>query len=208
VAGRRVVEAANAIKEGKWTYSWGPQWLCGSGLAGATIGFVGMGKIARSVLKHCLAFGIKEAIYYDKFHPIELAEQMGAKFKPLDEVFANADFVVTLTILNDETRHMFNAEAFAKMKKNCVFINTSRGGVVDQDALYDALKNGVIRAAAIDVSDPEPLPADSKLLTLSNLVITPHIGSAETNVRVQMGNLAVNNIKAVLEGKPPLTPIR
>ncbi|XP_022669474.1 glyoxylate reductase/hydroxypyruvate reductase-like isoform X2 [Varroa destructor] len=206
-AGRRVFEAANTVKRGHWNYSWAPQWLCGHGLAGATIGFVGMGRIAQSVLAHCTAFGIKEAIYYDKFHPREAAEKMGAKFRPLDEVLANADFIVTLTNLNEETRHMYNAETFAKMKKNCVFVNTSRGGVVDQDALYDALKNGVIRAAALDVSEPEPLPAYSKLLTLDNLIVTPHIGSAETNVRVQMATLAVNNIKAVLEGRPAITPV-
>ncbi|XP_003740751.1 glyoxylate reductase/hydroxypyruvate reductase [Galendromus occidentalis] len=208
VAGRRVVEAANVIKRGDWTYSWGPQWLCGAGLAGATIGFVGMGKIARSVLSRCQAFGIKEAIYYDKFHPIEPAEKMGCKFKPLDEVLSSADFIVTLTNLNEETRHMYNKATFAKMKKTAVFINTSRGGVVDQDALYEALKHGVIRAAALDVSEPEPLPKESKLLTLDNLLITPHIGSAETNVRVQMGDLAVSNILAVLEGKDPVTPVR
>lgn len=202
-AGRRIVDCANAIKAGEWVYSWSPQWLLGQGLHNSVVGFVGMGRIAQSVLRRCIGLQIKKALYYDKFHPIKPAEEMGAVYMPLNDVVSQADYVITLVNLCDETREMFNKSLFSKMKKTAVFINTSRGGVVHQDDLYNALKNGTIRAAAIDVSLPEPLPKDHKLLTLRNLIVTPHIGSSEISVRIDMGNLAVDNVINVLTGKPP-----
>uniref|UniRef100_G3MSH2 Glyoxylate reductase/hydroxypyruvate reductase n=1 Tax=Amblyomma maculatum TaxID=34609 RepID=G3MSH2_AMBMU len=201
-AGRRIVDCANAIKAGEWIHSWGPMWMCGQGLHGATVGFIGMGRIAQSVLKSMKGLNIGKALYYDKFQPIKPAEEMGAHSCSVDEVAAQSDFIITLTNLTDETRGMFNKSFFSKMKKTAVFINTSRGGVVNQDDLYDALKNGTIRAAAIDVSLPEPLPKDHKLLTLRNLIVTPHIGSSEISVRIDMGFLAVDNVVNVLQGKP------
>ncbi|CAN8000064.1 unnamed protein product [Ixodes hexagonus] len=204
-AGRRVVDCANAIKAGEWLYSWGPMWLCGQGLHNSVVGFVGMGRIAQSVLRRCLGLQIKKALYYDKFHPIKPAEELGAVYAPLEDVIRQADFIITLVNLSDETRGMFNKDLFAKMKKTAVFINTARGGVVNQDDLYDALKNNVIRAAAIDVSLPEPLPKDHKLLTLRNLIVTPHIGSSEVSVRIEMGLLAVDNVINVTSGKPTRT---
>ncbi|KAL1414809.1 hypothetical protein MTO96_007266 [Rhipicephalus appendiculatus] len=180
-------------------------WMVGQGLHGATVGFVGMGHIAQCVLKGMIGLNIGKAIYYDKFHPIRPAEELGATYCSIDEVAAQADFLITLTNLTDETRHMYNKSFFPKMKKTAVFVNCSRGGVVNQDDLYDALKNGVIRAAAIDVVDHEPLPKTSKLLTLRNLIVTPHIGSAEISVRVKMGFLAVDNTINVLNGQAPVT---
>lgn len=202
VAGRRIVDCATAIKAGEWIHSWGPMWMCGQGLHHSVVGFIGMGRIAQTVLKLMKGLNISKAIYYDKFHPIKPAEELGATYHSVDEVVAQADYVIALTNLSDETRGMFNKSLFSKMKKTAVFINTSRGGVVNQDDLYDALKNGVIRAAALDVSFPEPLPKDHKLLTLRNLVITPHIGSSEISVRIEMGFLAVDNIINVVSGKP------
>lgn len=204
-AGRRLVDCANAVKAGEWIHSWGPMWMVGQGLHGATVGFVGMGHIAQCVLKGMIGLNIGKAIYYDKFHPIRPAEELGATYCSIDEVASQADFLITLTNLTDETRGMFNKSFFAKMKKTAVFINTSRGGVVNQDDLYDALKNGVIRAAAIDVSVPEPLPKTSKLLTLRNLIVTPHIGSSEVSVRIKMGFLAVDNVINVVNGQAPAT---
>uniref|UniRef100_A0A131Y2S5 Glyoxylate reductase/hydroxypyruvate reductase n=1 Tax=Ixodes ricinus TaxID=34613 RepID=A0A131Y2S5_IXORI len=204
-AGRRVVDCAQAIKEGEWVYSWGPMWLCGQGLHNSVVGFVGMGRIAQSVLKRCLGLDIKKAIYYDKFHPIKPAEDMGAVFAPLEDVISQSDFIITLVNLSEETRGMFNKALFLKMKRTAVFVNTSRGGVVNQDDLYEALKNNVIRAAAIDVSLPEPLPKDHKLLTLRNLIVTPHIGSSEVSVRIEMGLLAADNVINAVLGKPTRT---
>uniref|UniRef100_L7M4F5 Glyoxylate reductase/hydroxypyruvate reductase n=1 Tax=Rhipicephalus pulchellus TaxID=72859 RepID=L7M4F5_RHIPC len=204
-AGRRIVDCANAVKQGEWIYSWGPMWMVGQGLHGATVGFVGMGHIAQCVLRGMIGLHIAKALYYDKFHPIKPAEELGAVFTSLDDLAAQADFIVTLTNLTDETRGMYNKSFFSKMKKTAVFVNCSRGGVVNQDDLYDALKNGVIRAAAIDVAVPEPLPKTSKLLTLRNLIVTPHIGSAEISVRIKMGFLAVDNTINVLNGQAPAT---
>ncbi|XP_064484176.1 glyoxylate reductase/hydroxypyruvate reductase-like [Ornithodoros turicata] len=202
-AGRRIVDCAEAIKQGEWVYSWSPQWLLGQGLHNSTVGFVGMGRIAQSVLRRCIGLQIKRALYFDKFHPIKPAEEMGAVYMPLNDVVGQADFIICLVNLCDETREMFNKTLFTKMKKTAVFINTSRGGVVNQEDLYNALKNGIIRAAAIDVSLPEPLPKDHKLLTLRNLIVTPHIGSSEISVRIAMGHLAVDNVINVTTGKPP-----
>lgn len=204
-AGRRIVDCAEAIKAGEWNHSWGPMWMCGQGLHGATVGFIGMGRIAQSVLRGMKGLHIGKALYYDKFHPIKPAEEMGATYCSVDEIAAQSDFIVTLTNLTDETRGMYNKSFFSKMKKTAVFINTSRGGVVNQDDLYEALKNGTIRAAAIDVSVPEPLPKTDKLLTLRNLIVTPHIGSSEVSVRIQMGFLAVDNVINVTTGQPPRT---
>ncbi|KAH7972027.1 glyoxylate reductase/hydroxypyruvate reductase [Rhipicephalus sanguineus] len=204
-AGRRLVDGANSVKAGEWIYSWGPMWMVGQGLNGATVGFVGMGHIAQCVLKGMIGLNIGKAIYYDKFHPIKPAEELGATYCSIDEVAKQADFLITLTNLTDETRGMYNKSFFSKMKKTAVFINTSRGGVVNQDDLYDALKNKVIRAAAIDVAMPEPLPKDDKLLTLRNLIVTPHIGSAELSVRIKMGFLAVDNVINVLNGQATVT---
>lgn len=204
-AGRRLVDGANSVKAGEWIYSWGPMWMVGQGLHDATVGFIGMGHIAQCVLKGMIGLHIKKALYYDKFHPIKPAEDLGATYCSIDEVAAQADFLITLTNLTDETRGMYNRSFFSKMKKNAVFINTSRGGVVNQDDLYDALKNGVIRAAAIDVAFPEPLPKTDKLLTLRNLIVTPHIGSAEISARIKMGYLAVDNVINVLNGQPTVT---
>ncbi|KAH7942175.1 hypothetical protein HPB49_021721 [Dermacentor silvarum] len=181
---------------------------CGCAARASTarqVGFIGMGRIAQSVLRGMKGLHIGKAIYYDKFHPIKPAEEMGATYCSVDEIAAQSDFIVTLTNLTDETRGMYNKSFFSKMKKTAVFINTSRGGVVNQDDLYEALKNGTIRAAAIDVSVPEPLPKTDKLLTLRNLIVTPHIGSSEVSVRIQMGFLAVDNVINVTTGQPPRT---
>ncbi len=130
------------------------------------------------------------------------ASQVGAQFVPLDELFRESDFVLLHCPMTDETKGMFNRDVFKKMKKSAVFINTSRGGLVNQEDLYEALKNGDIRAAGLDVTVPEPLPVDHPLLTLPNCVIVPHIGSATNETRQRMSELTAQNIMAALNGKP------
>ncbi|XP_035227762.1 glyoxylate reductase/hydroxypyruvate reductase-like [Stegodyphus dumicola] len=206
-AGRNFMDAATVIKRGEWIHSWRPMWLCGIGLLDATVGIVGMGRIGQGVMKRILPFGVKKVLYFDVFHPIKPAEEMGAKYVELQELLQNSDFVVSMCNLTDETKNLFNKSAFDKMKPDAVFINTSRGGVVNQDDLYDALKNKKIRGAALDVTLPEPLPADHKLTTLPNIIITPHVASAETNVRIKMGNLAAENILLGVKGEPLKTPV-
>ncbi|CAL1284337.1 unnamed protein product [Larinioides sclopetarius] len=206
-AGRNLMEAATAIKKGKWVHAWSPMWLCGAGLADATVGIVGMGRIGQNVMKKILPFQVKEVLYYDIFHPIKPAEEMGAKFVEFETLCKKSDFIVSMCNLTDETKNIFCKKVFDVMKPNAVFVNTSRGGVVNQKDLYEALKKKTIRAAALDVTLPEPLPKDHELLTLPNLIITPHVASSETNVRIKMSDLVAENILLGIEGKDLKTPV-
>lgn len=206
-AGRNMIDSATAIVKGEWVYSWSPMWLCGQGLKDAVVGIVGMGRIGQGVMKRVLPFGVSKVLYFDVFHPIKPAEELGAQYVEFEELAKNSDFIVSMCNLSDETRNLFCKKSFEMMKPTAVFINTSRGGVVNQDDLYDALKNNTIRAAALDVTIPEPLPKDHKLTTLPNIILTPHVGSAEVHVRIKMGKLAAENILNVLEGKPMKTPV-
>lgn len=205
--GRTLLDSAAAIKNGEWVYSWSPLLFCGQGLKNATVGIVGMGRIGQGVLKRILPFGIAKALYYDVFHPIPPAEEMGAIYTPFEELLKQSDYVVAMCNLSEETRGVFNKKAFAMMKPSAVFINTSRGGVVNQDDLYDALKSGEIKGAGLDVMVPEPLPRDHKLTTLSNIVLVPHVASAEVSVRIEMAEMAANNIINALDGQPLVSPV-
>ncbi|XP_054719889.1 glyoxylate reductase/hydroxypyruvate reductase-like [Uloborus diversus] len=205
--GRRLFDSAAAIRQGEWIHSWSPLWLCGQGLKDATVGIVGMGRIGQAVLKRLLPFGVGKTLYYDVFHPIQPAEEMGAIYSSFEDLLKESDYVVAMCNLSEETRGVFNKKAFSLMKKSAVFINTSRGGVVNQDDLYDALKSGEIRAAGLDVMVPEPLPKDHKLTTLPNIALLPHVASAEVSVRVLMSEMAANNILNALEGKDLVSPV-
>jgi len=195
---RRVPEAVNAVKEGLWG-SWQPEWMCGRDLHGSTVGIVGLGRIGVAVARRLLGFGCK--IIYTG--PKEKAEgkELSAQFVDMDTLLRESDFISSHCPLNQHTKNLFNATVFSKMKKTAIFVNTTRGGVVDQDALYDALANRQIYAAGIDVTVPEPLPPTHKLLTLPNLVVFPHIGSATINTRTQMAMLAANNLIAGVLGE-------
>ena len=127
---------------------------------------------------------------------------MGATYVTFDELLAESDFVAIHSPLNESTKHMFSTEAFRKMKSTAMLINTSRGGTVDQEALYDALVNGEIAGAGLDVTTPEPLPTDHPLLTLKNCVILPHIGSASIATRTNMALIAAENVIAGSLGQP------
>ncbi|GFX31690.1 hypothetical protein TNCV_4082141 [Trichonephila clavipes] len=205
--GRRLFDSAAAIKNGEWVHSWSPMWLCGQGLKNATVGIVGVGRIGQSILKRLPAFGIAKALYYDVIRPVPAVEEMGAIYTPFEDLLRQSDFVVAMCNLSDETRGIFNKKAFGLMKPSAVFINTSRGGVVNQDDLYDALKSGQIRAAGLDVTVPEPLPKDHKLTTLPNIAIFPHVASAEVSVRILMAEMAANNILNTFNGKPLISPV-
>ncbi|MCB9110599.1 MAG: D-glycerate dehydrogenase [Anaerolineales bacterium] len=195
-AARRIVESEKYIREGKWK-TWHPSMLLGMDLAGKTLGIVGFGRIGRAVAKRAVGFGMR-IIYYS---PGAESEFGAIKMNSLDELLHESDFVSIHTPLNDSTRHMVNADFLSKMKPNAVFINTSRGPVVDQAALYEALKAKQIFAAGLDVTDPEPLPLTSPLLTLENCVIVPHIGSASERTRDDMARLAAENLIAGLKGE-------
>ena len=197
-AARRLTEAERYLRAGKWV-TWGPSMLLGMDMVGKTLGLVGFGRIGRAVAKRASGFDMR-VIYYDPQAEPE-PELKASPVESLDELLRESDFVSLHTPLTAETRQMVNAEFLSKMKPTAVLVNTSRGGVVDQDALYDALKSKRIFAAALDVTDPEPLPLDCPLLTLENCLIAPHIASASTYSRDMMAYLAAQNLIAGLKGE-------
>ena len=151
---------------------------------------------------HARPCGFNMRILYNNRRRVPEAENfIGATFVDLDTLLAESDFISVHTNLNDQSRHMFNAAAFAKMKPGAIFINTARGPVVDQTALYHALREGPLRAAALDVTDPEPLPMDNPLHSLENCLIVPHIASATLQTRGKMAEMAARNLIAGVNGE-------
>lgn len=197
---RRVVEVAERVKAGEWQKSIGPDWY-GTDVHHKTIGIVGMGRIGMALAQRAHAgFGMP-VLYNARRHHTEAEERFGARYCELDALLEEADFVCLILPLTDETRHMFGAEQFKKMKSSAIFINAGRGPVVDEEALIEALKSGEIHAAGLDVFEQEPLPRASELLTLPNVVALPHIGSATHETRYNMAADAVNNLVNALDGK-------
>ncbi|HEU0166228.1 MAG TPA: D-glycerate dehydrogenase, partial [Chloroflexota bacterium] len=197
---RRVVEGMDYVRSGQWT-TWGPLLLLGQDIHHATLGLVGLGRIGTEMAKRAKGFDMR-VIYYDAFRRQDKEPELGLEYLPLEDVLRQADFVSLHTPLTPETQHLMNARTLALMKPTAILINTSRGPVIDPDALYDALKAGTIRGAGLDVTEPEPLPQDHKLLTLPNCVVVPHIASASVATRDAMAVLAAENLFAGLEGKP------
>lgn len=187
------------MKDGKWG-TWNPLWLCGFGLDGSTVGILGLGRIGLSVAKCLKPFGVKKIVYSDQCE-MDAAKEVSAEFVSFDSLLEQSDFVLGCCALTKENVGMMNKAAFKKMKKNAVFVNTSRGGLVNQDDLYEALVNGEIGAAGLDVTVPEPLPTNHPLLTLDNCVILPHIGSATNKSRSAMSVLCAQNIIEALNGR-------
>ncbi len=190
----------DAVKTGKWG-TWAPLWLCGPTLVNSTVGIVGFGRIGYGVAKRLQPFGVSQFLYSDQFE-IPQAKEFGAKKVSFEDLLKQSDFVLTTVALTPETKGMFNKSAFKLMKPGAIFVNTSRGGVVNQDDLYEALTTGEIRAAGLDVTTPEPLPPSDKLNQLENCLVLPHIASATDETRQQMSELTARNILAALEGKP------
>lgn len=201
-AGRRVVEAEKFLRAGKWK-TWGPSMLLGVDFTGATLGIIGFGRIGQAVAKRASGFDMR-VLYYDPGAlPPASTSSAGqqAISTNLDKLLRESDFVSIHVPLTPETRHMVNAELLAKLKPNAVLVNTSRGAVLDQAALYETLKERRIFAAALDVTDPEPLPLDSPLLELDNCIIVPHIASASVESRDMMAFLSAKNLIAGLNGE-------
>lgn len=205
---RRLMEATKEVTNGGWAKcAWGPLWMCGKSLAGSTVGIVGLGRIGFGVAERLKAFKVKNILYSGNRAKIEAMEKLNAKFVPFDELLKQSDFVVVCCALTPSTKGIFNLDAFKKMKRDAIFVNSSRGLIVNQDDLYEALTTGLIRAAGLDVMDPEPLPTDHKLTKLPNCVLLPHIGSATLETRMTMAVLTAKNILAGLEGKPLPCPV-
>jgi lactate dehydrogenase-like 2-hydroxyacid dehydrogenase len=199
-AARRVVEGAEYVKAGKWR-TWGPKLLLGHDVHGATLGIVGMGRIGQMMAQRAAGFDMN-VTYFDPYCDATKGPFVGVAVRcSLDQLLAEADFVSLHVPLTEETHHLIDAGVLAKMKPTAVLINTSRGPVVDTDALYDALVREQIAYAALDVTDPEPLPAEHKLLTLPNCLVVPHIASASRATRTRMAVMAAENLLAGLQGK-------
>jgi glyoxylate reductase len=200
-AARRVDEGSRYVRQGRWK-TWGPMLLMGVDLHGATLGIVGFGRIGREMAKRASGFGM-QVLYHD-VHPATPDEErsLNARQVEMDELLASSDMISLHTNLTDETRHLIDASALARMKPTAILVNTSRGPVVDQAALYEALRDGQIFAAALDVTDPEPMAPDDPLLTLENCLVVPHIASATGVTRGKMAAIAAANLLAGLRGDP------
>ena len=201
----RVVESDQFMRDGKYV-GWGPMLLLGNDILGKTIGLVGMGRIGANVAKRmCDGFGVK-ILYYDRARSEEIEKQYKMEFVDLETLLKNSDFVSIHLPMTPETKHIIGAPQLAMMKKTAYLINTARGPIIDEAALVEALKNGIIRGAALDVYEQEPKMAEG-LAQMPNTVLTPHTASATEETRGAMSELAAKNIIEVLNGRPPITPI-
>ncbi len=194
---RRLPEGAASVQEGRWG-PWNPSWLLGQELHGSTLGIVGPGRIGTAVALRAQGFGMK-VIYHGRSEAPDFPGQR----TEWDELLAISDIVSAHVPLDTETERMFDAAAFAAMKPGAIFVNTARGGIVDQEALRAALVSGQLGGAAIDVTTPEPLPPSDPLLEAPNLLVLPHLGSATGETRARMAELAVDGLLAALRGERP-----
>jgi glyoxylate reductase len=186
---RRLCEADAFVRRGEWR-TWEPELLLGWDLHGATVGIVGYGRIGRTVARRLQGFDC-EVLHTSRSGGV-----------PLGELLKRSDFVTLHTPLTEETRGLIDAEALGRMRSGAYLVNTARGPIVDTDALIEALHAREIAGAALDVTDPEPLPGDHPLVDAPNLIVLPHLGSATHTTRVRMANMAVDNLLAGLAGEP------
>ena len=203
-AARRLGESERTLRAGNWKW-WGPKLFVGVDVWGKKLGIVGMGRIGQAVARRGRGFGM-EILYHNRSRNQDAEKELDARYADLDELLRVADFVSIHTPLTDETQRLIGAEELDKMKPTAVLVNTSRGPVVDEEALADALAGQHIFAAGLDVYENEP-QVHPKLLRLENAVLAPHIGSGSAGTRDRMAVLAAENIVAVLSGEGPKTPV-
>ncbi|XP_061883236.1 glyoxylate reductase/hydroxypyruvate reductase b [Entelurus aequoreus] len=204
---RRLIEATHEAKTGGWG-TWRTLWLCGHELAGSTVGILGLGRIGVAIAERLAPFKVEKFLYSDVAPRPDLAAGIAAEHVSFDELARRSDFLLVCCALTPETQMICNKELFSKMKSTSIFINTSRGGVVNQDHLYEALSTHQIAGAGLDVTVPEPLPTDHPLFTLKNCVILPHIASASYTTRNAMSSLAANNLLLGLRGEPMIKELK
>jgi len=201
-AARRVVEGDAYTRKGRWK-TWGPMVMLGYDVYHATLGIVGLGRIGTEVAKRAKGFNM-QILYYDQVRRLQEEKELGVKYIPnLLELLSSADFITLHVPLTAETHHLISTAELVAMKPTAILINTCRGPVVDQKALYQALKSRQIFAAALDVTEVEPIPPDDPLLTLDNIIIVPQIASASVTTRTKMATLAAANLNAGLRGEIP-----
>jgi len=198
-AARRVAESDRFVRAGKWK-TWGPIDFLGLDITRATLGIIGFGRIGQAVARRAQGFDMR-VLYHSRQRRPEAEQECRAQYVDLDTLLHEADFVSLHTNLTPETHHFINEARLAAMKPTGILINTARGSVVDPKALYRALASGTIAYAALDVTDPEPIEPDDPLLTLDNIVVIPHIGSASVKTRNKMAEMAAENLIAGLKGE-------
>lgn len=202
---RRITEAQGFVKEGRWQ-SWSPFLLAGADVHHKTIGIVGMGKIGQAVARRARGFGM-EILYHNRTRHMEAEQELGTAYSSFEQLLEESDYVVCLTPLTDATRHLFDYDAFKRMKKSAFFINVGRGQVVDEEALIAALHHNEIAGAGLDVFYEEPIGSDHPFLHFPQVVAIPHIGSASVETRTTMIKLCRDNIVAVLQGNKAKTTV-
>lgn len=196
---RRLIEANKEAHTGGWK-SWSPMWMCGTGIKDTNVGIFGFGRIGQEVAKRLIPFKPAQIQFTSRTDKCFTAEELGVSQVPFDELVETSDFLIIACSYNMQTANLFDDSVFSRMKPSAIIINTSRGGIIEQHDLIHALKAGKIRAAGLDVTTPEPLPLDSPLLQMSNVVILPHIGSADVETRTEMSRVTACNILAGLKG--------
>lgn len=198
-AARRIPEGVDYVRAGRWK-TWEPMGLLGVDIWGATLGIVGLGRIGTAVARRARGFAM-HILYSNPTRRPDLEAELGVEYAELDDLLARSDFVSLHCPLTPETHHLINEAALRRMKPTAILVNAARGPVVDPEALARALAEGWIRAAALDVTEPEPIPPDHPLLARPNCLIVPHIASATISTRERMATMAAENLLAGLRGE-------
>jgi len=203
-AARLIVKADSYVRRGEWKEGWSPTLFLGENVYGKTLGIIGAGKIGLAVAARASGFNMKKIYFNRSKLPKEIEEKFNLIYKPLNDLLKEADYVTIHTPLTKETYHMIGEAQLKLMKPTAILINTSRGAVIDEEALVKALKEKWIAGAALDVFENEPINSNHPILKLDNVVVTPHIGSATKETRFKMAEVAAKNLISVLKGEPPL----
>jgi len=199
---RRVVEADKYVRSGNWKVGWHPMMIQGRDIYGAILGIVGLGRIGCAIAKRAKGFDMK-VLYYDVIRRPDFEKEYGIQFTDINLLFQKADFITINAPLTKETYHLVDEKKLKMMKKTAYLINNARGPIIDEKALYKALKEGWIAGAALDVFEQEPMPMENPLLKLDNVVVAPHISSASYETRSKMAEMVAENLVAFFEGRTP-----
>lgn len=199
-AGRRFGEGVAAAREDRWQWAQGLMW--GQEVSGATLGVLGLGRIGTAVARRAQGFGMR-VLYHSRTRKPEVEFALGCEYRSFADLLAEADFLSLHCALTPDTRHILGTEALARMKRTAVVVNTGRGGLIDQPALLQAVREGRLAGAGLDVTDPEPPPPDDPILHTPGIFVTPHIGSCSVVARTGMTRVCVQNLVAALKGERP-----
>ncbi len=200
--GRRLVEGDRYVRDGNWKLKWSPMQMVGRDIYGKTLGIYGLGRIGIAVAKRAKGFGMR-MVYYDAIRNEEAEKTLGIEFRPKEEVIRESDYLSVHVPLLPETKNSIGEKELKTMKRTAYLINTARGGIVDEKALIDALRAGTIAGAGLDVFEKEPVEMDNPLLTMTNVVVEPHLASGSIESRTAMAVLAAQNLVAGLKGEVP-----